>query len=96
MLDKKKKKLYKLLKIKYYMFFITCFIILLFFWFYIICFCSIYKNTQIHLIKDSIISFLLSFVYPFGIILLPSLLRIISLKAEKKNRNIIYKFSQLI
>ena len=96
MLDKKKKKFYKLLKIKYYMFFITCFIILLFFWFYIICFCSIYKNTQIHLIKDSIISFLLSFVYPFGIILLPSLLRIISLKAEKKNRNIIYKFSQLI
>ena len=56
-INEKKKKLFKTLKIKFCIFFIICFIILLFFWFYIICFCGIYKNTQIHLIKDSLFSY---------------------------------------
>ena len=49
----------RILKIKYVLFFITTLIILFAFWFYISCFCCIYQNTQIHLIKDSLISFAL-------------------------------------
>ena len=54
------------------MFFIISFIILVFFWFYEICFCGVYVNTQLHLIKDSVISFGLSLVYPFSIYFTPS------------------------
>ena len=90
------KKLGKIIKIKFVIFFIISFLLLGFFGFYISCFCGIYVNTQIHLIKDSIISFGLSLVYPFGIYLLPGIFRILALNAKKKNRECLYKFSQLI
>ena len=51
-------------------------------------FCAIYKNTQLHLIKDTLISFGLSFIYPFGINLLPGLFRIPSLSEKKEIENI--------
>ena len=66
------------------------------FWYYITCFCAIYKNTQSHLIKDSLISFLMSLIYPFGLLLLPGIFRRIALKAEKADKNLLYKFSQLL
>ena len=44
-LNIKIKKLHKILKIKFALFFIITFIILIFYWFYITCFCAIYKNT---------------------------------------------------
>jgi hypothetical protein len=46
-------------------------IFLLIFWYYLACFCAVYKNTQVHLISDTIISFGLSLVYPLGINLIP-------------------------
>ena len=38
-----------------------------FFWYTIACFCSVYENTQIAFIKDSISSFGLGLIYPFFI-----------------------------
>ena len=64
--------------------------------FYISCFCGVYVNTQIHLIKDTIISFLLSLVYPFGIYLIPGIFRISSLRAKDKNNQYLYKFSNFV
>ena len=90
------KKLVKSLQIKFMLFFIVAFVLLGFFLFYNSCFCGIYVNTQIHLIKDSVISFTLSLVYPFGISLLPGIFRITALKAKKKDKECMYKFSQLI
>ena len=45
------------LKIKFSLYFLISFIFLLFFWYYISMFGIIYKNTQIHLLKDTLISF---------------------------------------
>ena len=80
--------------IKFIIFFILCYLFLFFFWFYLSCFCAVYKNTQIHLIKDTLISFGLSLLYPFIINLLPGIFRIPSLK--NKDRECIYKISIFI
>ena len=101
--EKEKKKLYykyksliRKLKIKFSLFFIIAFFILIFFWFYITCFCGIYVNTQTHLIKDSVISFLTGLLYPFGLYLIPGIFRIFALRAEKQNRKCLFKISSFI
>ena len=88
-------KILNCLKIKFRLFFIFTFIFSIIFWYFLGCFCSVYKNTQIHLIKDTLISFGLSFVYPLGIFLIPGILRIYSLK-KNKNRKILYEISKII
>jgi len=85
----------KCIKIKLILFFILSFIFNIFFWYFLGCFCIVYQNTQIHLIKDTIISFGLSFLYPFGIYLIPGIFRIPSLNKNKK-RECLYKFSTII
>jgi len=69
---------------------------MIFFWYFISIFCTIYENTQIILFKDSSLSFLSSMFYPFVLYLLPSTLRIISLRSIKKNKKILYKISNFI
>ena len=66
------------------------------FMYYITCFCGIYENTQIHLIKDSLISFELSLIYPFGTFLIPGIFRITALRAKNKDKEYQYKFSGFI
>ena len=82
------------LAVKFMIFFLLVFLFSLFFWYYLSCFCVIYKNTQIHLIKDSLISFGISLLYPFPLNLLPGLFRIPSLNA--KNKKCIYQMSKII
>ena len=89
-------KLLLILKIKFILFFISSFIILIFFGYYIICFCGVYINTQLHLIKDSVISLIISLLIPFGLYILPGIFRIPSLRAIKSNRKLLYKISQFI
>ena len=64
MTEKKVRNLINCLKVKFVLFFIVEFSLLLLSWYYLSCFCNVYKNTQIHLIKDTLISFGLSLVYP--------------------------------
>ena len=92
-LDKRTKKLNDKLNIKFILYFIISFIFLLFFWYYLSMFCAIYRNTQYHLIKDTLISFGLSLIYPFGIYLLPGIFRIPSLSNPKNKRRYLYNFS---
>ena len=66
---------------------------MIFFWYYISCFCSVYKNTQLILIKDTLISFGLSMLYPFGLNLLPGMFRIPALRAVNKNNKYLYQLS---
>ena len=70
----------KNLTIKFILFFVISIILLIFFWFYIGCFCAVYKNTQIYLLKDTLLSFLLSIIIPFIKFLIPCLMRINVLK----------------
>ena len=93
--NEKKLKVFNCFFIKFTFFFILSFVFLFFFWFYLACFCSVYINTQVHLIKDTLISFSLSFLYPLVINLIPGLFRIPSLK-EKCNSEYLFKFSKVI
>ena len=80
--------------IKYILFTFFNMIFLGAFWYYLACFCAVYKNTQIHLITDTLISFGTSLIYPLGINLIPGLFRIPALKS--KNKEFMYKISKLI
>ena len=95
-INKKINKLYKKLKIKFALFFVITPFILFVFWFYVTCFCGIYKNTQIHLIRDTIFSFLTSFIFPFVTLLIPGLFRKMALNTEKKDMKYLYKISQFL
>ena len=94
--QKKSKEIKMCVKIKLAIFFIISFIFMVFFWYFISCFCAVYKNTQIILIKDTLISFALSMSYPFGLNLLPGMFRIPALRASKKDKKCLYKASGLI
>ena len=91
---KKEKKVIKILIYKFISFFIISTIFVIFFLYYISCFCAIYSNTQIHLIKDTFISFGLSMLTPFILCLLPGIFRIPSLR--KSGRETMYKFSKIL
>ena len=84
------------LVIKFICFFILNTLFLLFFWYFISCFCAVYRNTQMILIKDTLISFGLSMLYPFGLNILPGFFRIPALKAQKKDKKCLYKTSSII
>ena len=92
----KKIKIISNMKIKFCFFFIVTFILLLIFWSYISCFCCIYENTQIHLIKDSLLSLGLSSIIPFFINLIPGIFRIPALRSKNSDKSCIYKLSQII
>ena len=77
-------------------FFILSSLVMVFFWYFISCFCAVYINTQIILIEDTLISFILSMIYPFGLNLLPGIFRIPSLRAKNKDKNCLYKTGNII
>ena len=89
------KKLNKKLFIKFLLFFIISSILLAFFWYYLSMFSAIYINTQIHLIKDTLISFAFSLFYPFLIYLIPGIFRIPSLNDKKKSSHILYALNKI-
>ena len=93
---KKSKNIERCINIKFTIFFILSIILLLFFWYFISCFCAVYTNTQTILIKDTLVSFAISMLYPFGLNLLPGMLRIPALRAKNKDKKCIYKTSELI
>ena len=89
-------RILKMFKIKIALFFIFAFIILSCFLYYITCLCGVYVNTQIHLIKDSVMSLLTSFIYPFAIDLIPGIFRIPALRIKKPCGSFLYKFSSFL
>ena len=95
-LKQREDELKKMLKIKFLLFFVLGFIFLVCFWYYISMFCAIYRNTQIHLIKDTLISFGLSLFSPFAIYLIPGAFRIPSLSNTNNKRNCMYTFSKIL
>ena len=92
-LDEKKRRLLKILRIKFIWFFNISLLFLILFWYYLASFCAVYKNTQIHLLKDILITFGLSLIYPLGLYLIPGLFRIPSLK--NNNKQCLYNISKI-
>ena len=93
-LNQKSQQTLSCLKLKFNLFYIFGTIFLIIFWYYVSIFCAVYKNTQIILIKDTLFSFLSSLLYPFALNLIPSFLRILSIKY--KNSSSLYKVSKFI
>ena len=95
-IDEKAKQKKHLIRIKSIFFFITNFLFTLLFWYYLGCFCAVYKNTQFHLIKDTLISYGIGILTPFATFLLPGILRIPALKKYSQGKKKLYKLSKLL
>ena len=95
-LKKNKKKTLNSIKINITIFFILSLVLLLFCLFYISCFCGIYEHSQLHLIKDSILSFLVGLIYPIFLCLIQGMLRMSALKDKKRSSEKLYKLSSLL
>ena len=93
-LDEYKKFIYNI-KIRIIFFYILEIIFLILFWYYISCFCALYRNTQIHLIKDTVTSFAFSLIYPFIVNFIPGILRLSAIN-NTDNKKYLYKVSQYI
>ena len=95
-LEKRIEELNDKIRNKLILYFILSTFLLLFFWYYISMFCAIYSNTQFHLIKDTLISFILSLFYQLGIYLIPGIFRIHALSNPKIKRSYLYRISKVI
>ena len=89
------KTIKSLLKIKFLFFFIINSLFLIFFWYFISCFCAVFINTQIILFYDTIISFGLSLLYPFGYYLIPTFFRITALRTKKRDKICLYNTGRI-
>ena len=95
-INERGKRLIKKINIKFIFYFIISFVLLSFIWYYVSMFCVIYCNTQFHLIKDTLISYGLSLVYPFGIYLIPGFFRIPALSDPGIKKECLYKLSKIL
>ena len=86
----------KCMKIKLYSFFFLGLALLIFFCYYISAFAAVYTNTQLHLIKDTLLSFGISMSYPFVINLFPGIFRLYALKSEKQDKECLFQAGQLL
>ena len=89
-------KVIRRLRTKYIFFFLLGTIFLFACWALVASFGVVYKNTELILLKNTIISFLISFIYPFFMNIFPSVLRICSLSAKSHNLGCIYNLSKLL
>ena len=85
--------LFRKIKFKFISFFVLSFLFLILFWIYLSCFCAVYINTQLYLLKTFLISYLLFIIIPFILFIFPGLFRFFSFR---KPGECIYKASQLI
>ena len=67
-------------------------IFILGFWYYLAAFCSVYYNTQKPLIKNNLLSFSNSMIYPFLFDLIPGIFRFLGLRHKIKCLYIISNF----
>ena len=87
-IEAKIKMILKILKIKLSLFFIIQLFLLLFYFYFMIAFGEVYKYTQLHVLKDSITSYIISFPISISISLVLCILYEVALKYKLK---ILYK-----
>ena len=86
-------KFQRIKKIKLVFFFSFQLIFFSAFWYFTSAFCIVYHNTQKHLIKDSLVSFLISMILPFFLVVISGMFRIIGIKRKNK---ILFKIANFI
>ena len=82
--------------IKHVIFYILGIIFLFFFWMLLSSFGAVYPNSQMILFECVLISFGISFVYPFFYNFIPCIFRFCSLSGNKKDKECIYNFSKFL
>ena len=87
-------RVYDTINKKLFFYFLITFIFFLGYWYIVCVFCAVYENTQITYIKDSFISSLLGYIYPFILYLFPAAFRGCALKC--KNNKCLFKVSEFI
>ena len=70
------------IKCRIFLYYLLSLIFLLAFSFYVTCFCAIYPNNQVSVLRDLIMSLILTLIYPFGLVILTSLFRRCSLRFD--------------
>lgn len=78
-------------KIKVIIFYIFVSLVMLFFWYFISAFCGVYVNTQKHLLIDTLVSFVISMIVPFGLSLITALFRYYAIQNKNKCLFCLYK-----
>ena len=81
--------------IKYIIFYIIGISFHLFFWYFLSSFSNVYKNTQVFVLENALLAYIISLIYPFIFNIIPCILRICSLSGKAKNHYIIYNISKL-
>ena len=94
--EQMKSRVLKCINIKFAIFFVFNFFLLVLFWFYLTCLNDTYENTQIYLIENTFIAFGISFCYPFIWNIFPSIFRACSLTRRKPNKGCLYSFSKIL
>ena len=89
--SRKKKQVLKYMIVKYSIFFVLNLILLIIFGYYLSCFNALYPNTQVDLIINTSISFVMSCFYPFIINIIPAIIRISALQNKKTKGKIANK-----
>ena len=91
---KKVSKVERCIIIRNILYFIISIMLLTFFWYYLSGFCAVYQNSQVHLINNTLISFIFGLIYPLFFNLFPCILRKTALNEKKKE--CMYKISIVI
>ena len=81
------------IKIRILIYYLLSFAFLVIFGFYVLCFCAVFENTQIELIKATFTSWLMSLIYPFIICFFTSLIRRFAFEWES---SCLYKVKQIM
>ena len=84
------------LKCKYIFFFLLGMLFLIYCWANLSSFSVVYKNTELILLKNTLICLVISFIYPIFINIFPSLFRTCSLSTKKHNLGCKYNFSKFL
>ena len=91
------RKVLNTITIKFQLFFPFSIFSLIFIWIYIACFFTVYKNSQIFVLRNTLISFCISLLIPILFGFIPGIFRFVALESkENKNRFCVYLFSKLL
>ena len=91
--ERKIQKFTKIIKLKFSLFIILNFIVLIIFWYYIALFCALYKNTQFYLFLNTVLGYIFFLMNPFAIYLLSS---IITRESIKNKGKLLFNFGKII
>ena len=90
------KKVISDLYLKYILFFMFSYILLLFLWFLLSSFSAVYQNTERIILYNTLISFILSNCYTLAFNIIPAIIRIKSLNLKDKNKKLMFRISKVL